>query len=146
MHGISFALDDFRLPYCKAENDRLQRIGNWITTDISIYKGVCLDALATLADAAAGKQTEPWDSENYTVTFLGSTLRIQNDWVESERGDYDLAEVREAVEDYWRFLVSIPDNPNLVREFRPDLPEWQAALMMWEKTWDRPHPYRGSLF
>lgn len=143
---MTFSLDDFRLPCCSADDERMQRLGNWITTDVSIYKGVCLDALATVADVEAGRPVEPWDSENYTVDFSDSRVSIQNQWVEMERGEFSIAEVRETVVDYWEFLVAIPDNPDLVREFRPDLPEWQAALLRWEQTWKRPHPYRGTLF
>jgi hypothetical protein len=146
MSQMTFSLDDFRLPYCLSDDERLQRLGNWITTDISIYKGVGLDALATLADVAAGRPVEPWDSENYAVEFSGDTVSIRNQWVEADHGEFSIAEVRGAVEDYWQFLVAIPDNPDLIREFRPDLPEWQAALLMWEQTWRRPHPYRGILF
>ena len=145
MSRMTFSLDDFRLPYCLSDDERMQRLGNWISTDISIYKGVCLDALATVADVVAGRPVEPWESENFTVHFSDAGVSIRNEWVEVERGEFSMAEVREAVEDYWRFLVAIPDNPELIREFRPDLPEWQAALLMWERTWRRPHPYRGML-
>jgi hypothetical protein len=146
MSQMTFSLDDLRLPYCLSGDERMQRLGNWITTDISIYKGVCLDALATVADVEAGRPIEPWDSENYTVDFSNGRINIQNSWVDSEHGEFSLDEVRDAVEDYWQFLMAIPDNPNLIREFRPDLPELQAALLMWEESWKRPHPYRGVLF
>ena len=101
-------------------------------------------ALAIIADAAAGKQTEPWESENYTVIFSESELTFQNKWIESDYGKYAAGEARAAVEDYWRFLISLPDNPELIREFRPDLPEWQAALLLWEDSWKRTHPYPGN--
>src|SRR5262249_7351943 len=104
-------------------------------------------ALAMLSEVSAGQPPfEPWDSENYTVRFASTGVSIQNDWVEHEHGEFSVADVREAVEDYWRFLESLPENPNLVREYRPDLPESQAALLRWEEKWDRTHPYRGSLF
>lgn len=102
--------------------------------------------LATIVDVRAGRPVEPWESENYTVRFSSSGVSIQNQWVESDHGEFSLDEVREAVEEYWRFLVSIPDNPGLIREFRPDLPEWRAELLMWERTRRRSHPYRGVLF
>lgn len=147
MSFMTFSLDKLRLPLYAAEDGRYQPLGAWIITDISIYKGVCLDALAILADISAGRPPfEPWDSDNYTVNFTPTEVTIQNNWVEHERGTFTVAEVRDAVEEYWRFLAGIPDNPDLIREYRPDLPEWQAALLQWEETWGRPHPYRGKLF
>ncbi|MFI0374377.1 hypothetical protein ACH35V_41515 [Actinomadura sp. 1N219] len=147
MPEITFAIrPEYGAPYCLADDPRMQTLGNWMTTDISIYKSVCLDALATVADAEAGRPTEPWDSDNYEVHFSSSAMSFQNKWVETTHGEYTITEAREAIEDYWRFLVSIPDNPDLIREFRPDLPEWQADLLQWEDSWKRPHPYRGKLF
>ena len=144
---MSFSLDRYRLPLCSADDGKYQPLGAWIITDISVYKGACLDALAMIADLSAGRPpVEEWSSENYTVHFAPEGVRLQCDWVEQERGVFTLAEVREAVEAYWRFLVSIPDNPALIREYRPDLPEWQAYLLQWEETWQRSHPYRGVLF
>ncbi|MGH3390210.1 MAG: hypothetical protein ACRDOO_15185 [Actinomadura sp.] len=144
---MSFSLNERRLPLYQAEDSKYQPLGAWIITDISIYRGACLDALAMLSDVSAGRPTfEPWDSENYTVHFAPTGVSIQNDWVEHERGEFSVADVRVAVEDYWRFLASLPDNPNLIREYRPDLPEWQAALLRWEEKWSRRHPYHGVLF
>jgi hypothetical protein len=144
---MSFSLDEWRLPLYQAEDGKYQPLGAWIITDISIYRGACLDALAMLADVAAGRPPfEPWDSENYTVRFTPTEVSIQNGWVEHENVDFSVADVREAIEEYWRFLAGVPDNPNLVREYRPDLPEWEAALLRWEEKWGRSHPYRGILF
>ncbi|MBO2446091.1 hypothetical protein J4573_03250 [Actinomadura barringtoniae] len=148
MSFISFSLDpEFRMPLYHANDKKYQALGAWILADISNNKRVALDALATIADIEAGRPlTEPWDSENYTVDFGPAGVEIQNDWVSHESGSYSLAELKEAIETYWKFLASIPDNPDLIREFRPDLPEWQAAILSWEDTWKRPHPYRGKLF
>jgi hypothetical protein len=147
MSFMSFSLDNLRLPLYQAEDGKYQPLGAWIITGISIYKGVCLDALAMIADVSAGRPPfEDWDSENYTVSFAPMGISIQNNWVEHEHGIFTVAEVRDAVENYWRFLVGIPDNPNLIREYRPDLLEWQAAVIQWEERWGRPHPYKGILF
>lgn len=146
MSFMSFSLDNLRLPLYQADDGKYQPLGAWIITDISIYKGVCLDALAMIADVSADRPPfEVWDSENYTVNFSPTGISIQNNYVEHEHGDFTVAGAREAVENYWRFLVGIPDNPHLIREYRPDLPEWQAAVMQWEERWGRPHPYRGIL-
>jgi hypothetical protein len=146
MSFMSFSLDNLTLPLYHAEDGKYQPLGAWIITDISIYKGVCLDALAMIADVSAGRPPfEDWDSENYTVSFTPTEISIQNNWVGHERGIFTVAEVRDAVENYWRFLVGIPDNPHLIREYRPDLPEWQAAVIQWEERWGHPHPYHGIL-
>lgn len=148
MGFMSFSLDQLNLPLYQAEDEKYRPLGTWIIGDISIYKIVCLDALAMLADVSAGRPPfVPWDSENYTVNFAPTGVSIQNNWVEGELGaTFTIAEVREAVEDYWRFLASIPENPDLAREYRPDLPEWQADLLRWEEKWSRRHPYHGVLF
>ncbi|KAB2369598.1 hypothetical protein [Actinomadura montaniterrae] len=145
---ITFSLDEhYRLPLFEVEDERHRPLAAWITTDISIYKRTCLDALAVVADLVAGRPPfEEWSSENYEVEFGSRGLRFQNLWVPDERGAYTLPEVKEAVKEYWRFLASIPDDPDLIREYRPDLPERQAALLRWEETWKRRHPYRGTLF
>ncbi|MDL4816854.1 hypothetical protein [Actinomadura opuntiae] len=144
---MTFSLDEYRLPIYQAEDGKYQALGAWITTDISIYKKTCLDALAMVHDIVAGRAPfEPWSSENYEVDFSPSGVRIQNLWVPHEKGEYSVADMKEVVEEYWKFLASIPDNPQLVRGYRPDLPEWQADLLRWEETWNRPHPYRGTFF
>ncbi|WP_202124920.1 hypothetical protein [Actinomadura physcomitrii] len=145
---LTFSLDEYyRLPLFEVDDERHRALGGWITTDISIYKRTCLDALAVVADLVAGQPpSEEWSSENYEVAFGPWGLRFQNVWGPDQRGEYTLAEVKEAVEEYWTFLASIPDNPRLIREYRPDLPEREAELLLWEETWERPHPYRGVLF
>ncbi|MFC0037138.1 hypothetical protein [Actinomadura rayongensis] len=124
MGFISFSLDpEFRMPLYHATDERHRTLGAWILAYIATNKHVELDALATIADVEAGRTPEPWDSENYTVEFSAAGIEIQNDWVEHERGAYSLAELKEAIETYRKFLAAIPDNPELIRESRPDLPE-----------------------
>ncbi|MFC4912844.1 hypothetical protein [Actinomadura gamaensis] len=144
---MTFSLDKHRLPLFHTDDQRLEPLGVWIIADISIYKQVCLDALAMIADVSAGRPPfEPWSSDKFDVAFSESGITIQNLWIPDQHGEYTLAETRDTVENYWRFLVAVPDNPNLIREYRPDLPEWQADLLMWEESWKRPHPYRGVFF
>jgi hypothetical protein len=147
MAVMTFSLDQFELPLYHAEDEGLWVLGSWITGDISVEKQVCLDALAMAADVSAGRPPfEEWSSENYQVEFTPSVLRIQNLWIPDERGEFPFPLVKEVIEDYWKFLVSIPENPRLIREFHPDRPEWEAHLLLWEETWKRPHPYRGTFF
>lgn len=146
MSVISFSLDQHRLPLAHVDNERYQPLGGWLITDISIHLGACLDALAMIDDVVDGRPPfEEWSSENYEVSFTPQGFAFRNLWVESDHGQYSIEEIREAVEAYWRFLASQPDR-GLIREYRPDLPEREAALLRWEEKWGRPHPYRGRLF
>ncbi len=144
---ISFSTDQFRLPLFHVVDERYAALGNWIAGDISNQPLVCLDALAMIDDAAGGRLPfQPWSSENYDVRFTPEGLEFQNLWLEDDHGRYTVGEAREALENYWRYLVDQPQNPHLVREYRPELPQWHADLLLWEETWERPHPYRGRLF
>lgn len=147
MSFMRFAYDQFGLPVFQAGDKRFDALGSWLTTDISTHALVALDALAMLADVAQGRPPfEEWSSDNYEVTFEPGGVSISNQWVDSEHGRYPLPEFREALEQYWAFLRNSPDNPHVVREFHPDLPHWEAALLRWEEKWGRPHPDRGRLF
>ena len=143
---FSFSLDQYRLPVAEVDDERYRRLVNWMITDVSVHPQVALDALAMIDDVANGRPPfEEWSSENYEVSFTSDGLTFQNVWLPHDNGNYTVEEARQAFEEYWRFLVSLPDR-GLIREYRPDLPEWQADLLMWEETWGRAHPYRGRLF
>ncbi|MFI5835447.1 hypothetical protein ACIA5A_17405 [Micromonospora sp. NPDC051300] len=147
MTFISFSADEFGLPLFDVADQRYRALGAWLVTDISVYHSVCLDALAMIDDVAHGRtRDDEWDSDKYEVSFTPAGIEFDNEWVEGEHGRYPLDETREAVEAYWRFLAGRPENPDLIREYRPDLPRWQAELAQWEERWGRPHPYRGRLF
>jgi hypothetical protein len=49
----------------------------------------------------------------------------RNLWVPGAEGDFPADVARTAIEDYWRFRVAPPERP-VVRECRPDLPDWEA--------------------
>lgn len=117
----------------------------WLLADIGGTHEVCLDALATIDDVAAGREFEPWSSDAYEVTIAGSGLTLKYEWEDRIEGKYTLDQARTAVEEYWRFLQSLPEHPTVVRNFRPDLPTAVAAVLSWERTWQRPHPYRGRI-
>ncbi|MFI0483252.1 hypothetical protein [Actinomadura sp. 9N215] len=146
MTFMTFRLDQFGLPLFRADSSRYDALGYWLISDVSIHKLVCLDALAMLADVSAGRDPfEPWSSDNYTVTFTPTGVSIRSNWSD-ESGEYGVDEVRQAVEEFWRFLVAQPDKPHMVREYHPELPDWQASLLRWEEKWSRRHPSRGTLF
>lgn len=147
MAVMTFYMDEeFRSPRFRTEEKGYNPLGEWVIADISQYFFVCLDALAMIDDVANGNPPfEEWSSENYEVTFSPQGFSVKNIWVENWGGDYPVETVREVIEEYWRFLVSQPER-DVVREYRPDLPEWQANLMQWEEQWGRVHPYRGRFF
>lgn len=146
MSFIRFSLDQFNLPLFQVDDKRYETLGAWLISDVSRYFLVCLDGLAMVDDVANGRPPfEEWSSENYDVSFAPERVSFRNLWLEDQHGEYAVDEVREALESYWRFLVSLPER-QLIREYRPDLPEWQASLLRWEEKWGRTHPYRGRLF
>lgn len=147
MSSFNFSLDQYGLPTFQVSDPSYNALGGWLISDISRYMLVALDALAMIDDVSHGEEPfEQWSSENYVVNISPKGVTLSDVWTEGDRSEYPVADVRSALEDYWRFLSSQPENPNLVREYRPDLPEWQADLARWEEKWERTHPYRGRLF
>ncbi|MET8837892.1 hypothetical protein ABZV78_28825 [Micromonospora sp. NPDC004540] len=145
--GMTFSVDQFRLPLFHIADERYRALGAWLITDVSIYHASCLDALAMIDDVSHGRQPfEEWSSDKYDVTLTSDGIDFQNQWVAGEKGRYSLDELREAVEAYWAFLAGRPDSPHLIRDHHPELPLWHAELLLWEETWKRAHPYRGLLF
>ncbi|GAA1893329.1 hypothetical protein [Asanoa iriomotensis] len=145
MTFIRFASDQYDLPVFAVTDPTYTALGSWITGDISVHFRVCLDALADVDDLAKGRPVEPWGSEHYDVAIDANGIRFSNRFVD-ESGSYSLRDLTEALEEYWRFLASQPEDPDLVRQYWPDLPRWQAELLLWEQRRERQHPYRGRLF
>ncbi|MEV0713913.1 hypothetical protein [Asanoa sp. NPDC050611] len=145
MSLISFSLDQHNLPVFQVEDPEYRSLGAWLILDISVYYDVCLDALADVDDVGHGQPIDQWDSEHFDVTINAAGITFVNYHVD-ESGSYSLADFRDALENYWRFLVSRPETPGIVRQYWPDLPLWQADLLQWEQRNGRPHPYRGRLF
>jgi hypothetical protein len=144
---VSFRMDpEFNRPDYQVTDARYDLLAEWVVTDLGTFFFVVLDALAMSAEVARGEEPfEEWTSENYEVSFTRSVLRIRNLWVPGAEGEFPADLARTTIEDYWHFLVEQPERA-VVRDFRPDLPEWQANLELWEKEWGRVHPYRGSFF
>src|SRR5690606_25439215 len=145
MMGIAqFSMDDTYGAIAESIVPGNELLVAWLVSDISAKHQVCLDALAMLDDVSKGREPfEEWDSEGYEVKFEPSGLRLRCYWGDESTGSYSLEEARKGLEEYWLFLQSIPENPRAVRSFRPDLPTPTASLLMWERTWQRRHPYRG---
>ena len=144
---VGFRMDPrFNRPDYQVADPRLDLLGEWIVTDLGTFFLVVLDALAMADDVARGEEPfEEWSSENYEVSFTTALLLIRNLWVPGAEGAFPADTARTAIEEYWHFLVGQPERVG-VREYRPDLPEWQANLVRWEEKWGRSHPYRGRLF
>ena len=145
MSLIRFSLDQYNLPVFHVADSKYRALGAWLIIDISVDYDVCLDALADVEDISHERPVEHWDSEHFEVAIGADGIRFDNYHVD-ESGSYNLAELREALEDYWRFLVTRPEKPGLVRQYWTDLPLWQADLLLWEQRHERKHPYRGGLF
>ncbi|MBO2446092.1 hypothetical protein J4573_03255 [Actinomadura barringtoniae] len=145
MAFMTFTRDRDGLPLFHAAKP-YTALGSWLITDVSIHKAVALDALAMLADVSVGRDPfTPWSSENYSVAFSSAGLSISAHYAD-EQSEYRIAEAREALDAFWRFLASQPERTHMVREYYPDLPETEAEIRYWEDHWGRPHPDRGRLF
>jgi hypothetical protein len=93
-----------------------------------------------------GRPVEPRTSESFDVTITASGISFQNHYTEWERGTYALDGLQAVLEQYWQFLSAIPERPGTYRAYWPELPRAEAEVLLWEKVWKRPHPYRGRLF
>ncbi len=147
MSVVSLRIDPtYGRPVFQVEDKRYDLLGEWLTTDLGTFFLATLDALAMADEVARGEPPfEEWSSENYDVSFTPSALSITNVWVPGAGGEFPADVARVAIEDYWRFLAALPEVQS-VRQYRPDLPKWQANLLRWEEKWGRTHPYRGRLF
>jgi hypothetical protein len=146
MGFIRYALDErFRLPTFGVDDERYEVLGAWIMTDVGYHPSGAVAALALIDDIANERASaEELSGEGYAVVQVPDGLKFRP---ELARGTatYTADEVREALEGYWEFLSCLPEKPT-IREYRPDLPEWHAALLFWEEHEGRRHPYRDRLF
>jgi hypothetical protein len=145
MSGIQFYTDDRGFIQYRTDDKRMVALGVWLKMDIGGHPGLLLDALAMVDDVASGRSNaETWDGEGFEVQFSRDGVQVTGVYTDvNER--YSLAEVRTVLEEHWGFVRATPENPEVQRLLRPDLPQWHAYLLQWESTWKRPHPYRGRL-
>ncbi|MGC4893708.1 hypothetical protein [Micromonospora sp. DT31] len=144
--SMSFSVDDGRPAY-HVDDPRCVALGVWLITDIRNSFFACLDALALIDDALHGRPSMgKWEGEGFDIHVAADRVVLRNIWLDGQRGEYPVPEVRDALERYWHFLAGLPASPRVTRVHRRDLPAIQADLLDWEETWHRPHPYRGRLF
>lgn len=128
--------------------ERLLGLARWIADEAGGGFDTVLDALESV-DAAINsrEQRGDWSSEGYHVTFGPDVLTIEGRWDDDDEPAlvYDLQEARDVIEEYAVYVMGLPEPPNDVREYFPELPVWQADLLVWEERWKRRHPYRGRL-
>jgi hypothetical protein len=125
--------------------DTQQDLGVWLTFDLGRNYFGCLNALASVADATSGAEPSVhYEGNGYDLEFQPSQVVITHKFLD-RFSTYPLSEARKAIEEFWRFITGIPDNPVATRVYRPDLPEPLAYLLLWESQWRRPHPYRGRI-
>jgi len=130
---ISFYTDESGFPAYRADDNRYVPLGVWFVMELRNSPYQCLDLLALVDDAAAGRSSDgEWEGEAFHCTVTTSGVTVQNTILDDQQGTYSLAEVRQAAEDYWRQL--------------PEPSRIPADLADWERSWNRPHPYRGRLF
>lgn len=145
MSLLNFRFDDLFGPVAVDVPNEYQALAAWLSTDVGHDFKACLDALEMVDDALNGRVPEDeWDSEGWSVAFGLDALRLKHRYGEDPEAVYGLQQAREAIEDFWRFLTNLPER-KVKRQFRTDLPEFQADLLQWEDSRQRRHPYRGRI-
>lgn len=143
---MRFRMDDFFGPVVDDPPPGQKILAGWICTDVGLHFRALLDALAMVDDVKQGRPPfEPWTSEGYGVAFTTEGVTIRSLHGERESATYNVDDVATMLEEYWHFLAGLPERSDSPRPFRPDLPEWQARLLLWEESWELRHPYRGRL-
>ncbi|MEV4753800.1 hypothetical protein AB0J86_01605 [Micromonospora sp. NPDC049559] len=133
MSSISFYTDENGFPRYRTEDDRYVPLGVWFVMELRNSPYQCLDLLAIVDDVVSGRaEATEWEGEAFEVRVTRAGATARNTILEDQRGQYSLAELQRAAEDYWRYVS--------------DRPETAADIADWEKTWQRSHPYRGRLF
>ncbi|MGP3920577.1 hypothetical protein [Nonomuraea sp. 10N515B] len=123
----------------------LADLGMWLTFDMGFSFDCCLIALCAVDDALSGRsETAGYGGNLYDIDMSKETAVFA--YVDdSPPTSVPMAAVKSAVEEYWRFLLTLPQGPQMIRTYRPDLPWHLGALLWWEEHRERPHPYRGRL-
>ncbi len=133
MTPISFYTDQHGFPAYSTTDERYVALGVWFKMELRDSPYQCLDLLAVINDVASGRTTAGrWEGEAFDVPITAAGVSTHNMITDGNRATYTLQELREAAEDYWRYLAGGP--------------RAQADVEDWERTWGRPHPYRGRLF
>jgi len=133
---ISFYRDEGGFRRYLVNDDRYVPLGVFLVMDVQSAPTLGLDLLEMVDDVVSGREeVRVWDGEGFLVRFSRSGVSMQNNFLEHQRGECTLEEVREAAESYWPFLAGIAGPEQVSKEF-----------ISWERTWERRHPYRGRFF
>ncbi|RRR99321.1 hypothetical protein [Glycomyces terrestris] len=133
--------------YEVGDRKRYAALGMWLSWDVDLSFTACLDALRAVDDAASGRDADAgFEGNEFDIAMNSREAVFRNLHADQvPPSTYPIAEVRSATEAFWRFLLTVPANPNVTYEYRPDLPPHLASLLKWEEYWKRPHPYRGRI-
>lgn len=133
----------------QTDDRSLGDLGLWLSFDMGFAYDSCLDALRAVDDVLSGRSaSDGYEGNDYSVQMTKETATFSPLYDDGGGGGPStcpMSAVKDAVETYWRFLLSLPPNPNVIRTYRPDLPFPLATLLQWEEYWERPHPYRGRI-
>ncbi|TMR24798.1 hypothetical protein ETD86_03445 [Nonomuraea turkmeniaca] len=142
---MHFYQDSDRSIKFRTEDPELVDLGLWLSFDMGFSFDCCLDALARVDDVLSGRsQTAGYDGNDYEVS-MSNLAAVFAHIGGPPPTSCPMPTVKSAVEEYWRFLLTLPENPDVIRSYRPELPWHLAALLWWEEYWKRPHPYRGRI-
>lgn len=112
--------------------------------EIGGHFSAALDALDAAFQVLEGSGEQGgWEGESMEASFTPTEL-ILTDY-DGTTASYPMLGARAEIERYWRFMLTLRPAAGVVRVLRPDLPEYEASLLQWEKAWNKRHPYRGRI-
>ncbi|MFB4269720.1 hypothetical protein [Nonomuraea sp. GTA35] len=127
------------------ELPELADLGMWLTFDMGFSFDCCLIALCAVDDVLSGRSETAGYGGNLYDVDISHLAAVFTHVDGSPPTSCPMSTVKSAVEGYWRFLLTLPENPQVIRSYRPELPSHLAALLWWEEHRERPHPYRGRI-
>jgi hypothetical protein len=128
------------------EDKRYVEFGAFLKLDVNYSFARCLDALQMFDDVATGRSArEVYSAEVHQAVIEKPTVRIQHLFLDDRRAEVPFEAALKALEEWAVLLFARPLSPGTVQVYRPDLSRIDAALHLWEATWERRHPYRGRL-
>ncbi|MEV0650571.1 hypothetical protein AB0I28_35485 [Phytomonospora sp. NPDC050363] len=117
----------------------------WLKLGVNYSPMRCLDALQMADDVLTGQSdVETFTAEAHTTTFTRDKVTVRHQFL--DRGAVvPLKYAVERIEEWWGLIAYRAPKAGTTQPYRPDLPFWEAQLVLWEETWERRHPYRGRL-
>jgi hypothetical protein len=118
----------------------------FIQLDINYSFARCLDALQMFDDVASGRSVrEVYPGEVHQAVIEKPTVRVQHLFLEDRSIEVPFDIALDTLEQWAERLLALPLSPGTTQVYRPDLSRIDAALHLWEATWNRRHPCRGRL-